>query len=120
MKQLLLVSASLLIMAGLSVVAAYTVVDGLQGESPGARWLGLFAFPVGLGVVAWANSSRRRVRVPYGLGALAVFIGAAAAQGGPTLAVVFGSFFLGVLLYGLVWMLFRLPDVARRYRLQRG
>jgi len=119
MKNTLLVLAAACILAGLSAVMAYVVVDGLT-EAPGTRWLGLIAFPFGLALVAWAGSRHRGVRVPYGGGVLAVVIGIAAAQAGPTLAVIFGSFFLGILLYGLAWMLLRLPAVARGQRPQRS
>jgi hypothetical protein len=120
MKNTLLVSAALCILAGLSAVAAYVVVDGLSGEAPGMRWVGLIAFPVGLAVAAWAASRRESVRLPSGLGVLAVVIGIGAAQAGPTFAVFFGSFFLGLFLYVLGWMLRRLPAVARGQRPQRG
>jgi len=111
LKRTLLVSASLCILACLSGVATYVVLDGLS-ESPDGRSLGLLAFPVGLALMAWASSRYQRVHVPYGTGLLAVVIGIAAAQAGPTFAVVFGSLILGVLVYALGSMLLRLPAFA--------
>jgi hypothetical protein len=120
MKRTLLAACALCIVAGLSAVAAYVIIDGLRGDVPPLRWTGLIAFPLGLALGTWAFSKQKRVRVPPGLGVLAVILGIGAAQAGPTFAVFFGSFVLGLLLYVLTWMLHRLPAVARGQGPQRG
>jgi hypothetical protein len=113
-RKLLLVSAALVIAAGLSAVAAYTVVDDLTQDGSVWRGLGLLGFPAGLALSYGAFSSHRSVHAPWGLGVTAVLAGAIVVSAGPDVEVPFLSVLLGFLLYALGWMVARLPSTARR------
>ena len=117
-RKLFLVAATLVIGAGLSAAAAYTIVAALTDHATVWRTVALLGLPVGFALAHGSFSSHRSVHVPSGLGVLAVVGGAIVARAGPDVEVPFLSLLLGFFLYALGRMVAHLPFTVRR--LSRG